>query len=177
MILGLAAMLFVAAGLYIFRSSNSVQDTFFHTSSESTSSVSSNSAHTSALENAAKDILHQPLGGGPGTAGPASLRNNHPARIAENYFLQIGQEAGVLGIVLFIAINILVGVELWKARSQMLPRILLVSLAGLTFINLVSHAWTDDTISYLWWGLAGIAISPVILKIRHKQNEQIHSQT
>jgi hypothetical protein len=174
---GLAVIVTLVAGLYIFRSSPTVQDTFFHTSSDSTSSVSSNAARTSAIENAFKDVLHQPLGRGPGTAGPASLRNNHSSRIAEDYYLQIGQEVGVLGMALFIVINILVGIELWKKRSQILPRVLLVSLAGLTFVNMVSHAWTDDTISYLWWGLAGIALSPVILKSRHKQDEQVHSQT
>ena len=171
---GLIAVLVFAAGIYIFRSSHVVQDTVFHTSSSSTSSVSSNAQRANAEENAVKNVLHQPLGGGPGTAGPASLRNNHPARIAENYFLQIGQEAGILGMVLFIAINVLVGFELWKARTGVLSHILLASLAGITLVNLVSHAWTDDTLSYLWWGLAGIALSPVILRLRHKQNEQIY---
>jgi O-antigen ligase len=111
-----------------------------------------------------------------GSAGPASFRNTDGVpKIAENYYLQLGQEVGVLGMALFIAINILVGVELWKLRTQTLSRILLASLVGITFINLVSHAWTDDTISYVWWGLAGIALSPVILKSRHKQDEQVHS--
>jgi hypothetical protein len=171
LVAGLVATLVFAAGLYVFRSSHTVQDTFFHTSSDSASSVSSNAARTSAMKNAAKDVLRQPLGRGPGTAGPASLRNNQPARIAENYFLQIGQEVGLLGMVLFIAMNILVGVELWKIRSDVLPQVLLASLVGLTLVNLVSHAWADDTISYLWWGLAGISLSPVILKTRHKNNE------
>ena len=35
------------------------------------------------------------------------------------------------------------------------------SLIGLTFINLLSHAWTDDTLAYVWWGLAGIAMAPL----------------
>lgn len=164
--IGLVATLIFTGGLYVFRSSHAVQDTFFHTSSDSTSSVSSNAVRTNAMENAAKNVLHQPLGRGPGTAGPASLRNNHPARIAEDYFLQIGQEVGILGMVLFVAINVLVGIELWKVRSQILPQILLFSLVGLTLVNLVSHVWTDDTLAYIWWGLAGIALSPVILKFK-----------
>jgi len=36
---------------------------------------------------------------------------------------------------------------------------LLASLIGLIFVNLVSHAWADDTLAYVWWGLAGIALS------------------
>jgi hypothetical protein len=35
---------------------------------------------------------------------------------------------------------------------------LLASLIGISFVNLLSHAWADDTLAYLWWGLAGIAI-------------------
>ena len=38
--------------------------------------------------------------------------------------------------------------------------ILFVSLIGISFINLLSHAWADDTLSLLWFGLAGIALAP-----------------
>lgn len=144
-----AGLLFVVgASLVALRQNYTAQNLIFHSSQKSSSSVSSNAERTSALENGALDVIHHPFGGGVGSAGPASLRNDHPARIAEDYYLQIGQEVGVLGMLLFIAINILVGFELWKLRDQMLPRILLASLVGLTFINLVSHAWADDTISY-----------------------------
>ncbi|MBI2285670.1 hypothetical protein HYU82_02515 [Candidatus Saccharibacteria bacterium] len=67
-------------------------------------------------------------------------------------------------------INILVARELWLRRSDVLPRILLISFVGLTAANLVSNAWTDDTLAYIWWGLAGICLSSnVKLKIT-KQN-------
>ncbi len=166
----LVLVIVVAGVLYVFRNSRTVQDTFFHTSDSSTSSRSSNADRLQAMKNGARDIIHQPLGAGPGTAGPASVRNDHPARIAENYFLQIGQEVGVVGMVLFIAINVLVIKQLWERRADVLARILLAALAGLTFVNLLSHAWADDTISYLWWGLAGVALTP-ILKLKHNEKE------
>jgi hypothetical protein len=50
-----------------------------------------------------------------------------------------------------------------------LARVLLASLAGIIFVNLLSHAWTDDTLAYLWWGLTGIALAP-ILSERQKAN-------
>lgn len=156
----LVTLVVAATGfVYIFRNSQLVQDTLFHTSSSSTSSRSSNADRLASMENGARDIIHQPLGRGPGTAGPASARNDHPARIAENYFLQIGQEVGVAGIILFMAINYLIAKELWARRADQLAKILLASLVGITFVNLLSHAWTDDTISYIWWGLAGVAIA------------------
>lgn len=170
MYLALALVVIFAGGLYELRNHQSVQDALLHTSSASTSSISSNAQRTSALRSGVQDIVHQPLGDGPGTAGPASTRNTgHPARIAENYYLQLGQEIGVIGLVIFLAINCLVAIELWRRRTDNLARILLASLVGISFINLLSHAWADDTLSLLWWGLAGIACAPAILIKKDKR--------
>lgn len=168
----LALAVILGGSWYIFRNSQSVQKTFLHTSKDSSSRLSSNSQRSSAIRHALSDVVHQPLGRGPGTAGPASYRNNHPARIAENYYLQIAQEVGVAGLVLFLAIDVQVALELWRIRRQPLAQVLLASLVGISFVNLLSHAWTDDTLSLLWWGLAGVALAPVILKgrARHNQN-------
>jgi O-antigen ligase len=170
-ITGLLSLLIIC-GLYLgFRSSQTIQDVFLHTSTSSSSAASSNQIRNDALRNASRDVIDQPLGRGPGTAGPASFRNNHPARIAEDYYLQIGQEVGLIGMILFIAITILVARQLWFNRQDNLARILLASLIGISFVNLVSHAWTDDTLSLLWWGLAGIALAPGILKARKKNGQ------
>jgi len=157
----------LTSGLLLTNKSDDAQRTIFHTSDESVASRSSNADRLASMEAGAKDIIHQPLGRGPGTAGPASFRNDQPARISENYFLQIGQEVGVVGIVIFVAICVLVGRELWRHRSEQLASILLASLIGITFVNLLSHAWTDDTLSYLWWGLAGICLAPRLVKDKH----------
>ena len=162
-LLAAAAVLFVFVGgtALLLRHNTRFEDTFFHTSQLSHSKQSSNQNRTSALESGIREVLHEPLGRGPGTAGPASVHNNHPARIAENYFLQIGQETGWLGLALFLAINILLAKELWKRHNDRdhLAMALFASLIGLTFINLLSHAWADDTLAYLWWGLAGIVLA------------------
>ena len=49
---------------------------------------------------------------------------------------------------------------LWSHRSDPLALSLFASLIGLTVINLLSHAWADDTLAYLWWGFAGVAMAP-----------------
>ena len=163
--------LLVISGLYIgFRSNQTVQGIFLHTSDTSSSVVSSNEVRNAALIDSARDVIHQPWGRGPGSAGPASFRNSHSARIAENYYLQIGEEVGILGLLIFVAVGLLTAKELWLRRTDVLAQILLASLVGITFVNLVSHAWADDTLSLLWWGLAGIALAPAILGPRHKQN-------
>ncbi len=129
----------------------------FHTQTHSVVPVSSNQGHEAALKQGLTDLRHDPLGGGVGTAGPASVYNNKP-RIAENYFLQIAQETGWLGLSMFVLINAGVGYLLWSRRDDSLALSLFASLIGLTFINLLSHAWADDTLAYVWWGLAGIAM-------------------
>jgi hypothetical protein len=65
-------------------------------------------------------------------------------------------------MLIFIAINVLVALELWARKNELLAQILLASLVGITFVNMLSHAWTDDTLSLLWWGLAGIALAPIL---------------
>jgi hypothetical protein len=161
-------ILIVGFGLYAARTNQTIQDTLFHTSSKS-ANVSSNARRLDAIRGGFEDIARQPGGRGPGTAGPASFRNSgHHARIAEDYYLQIGQETGIIGMFLFLAINLLVALELWVRREQLLPQILLASLVGISLVNLVSHAWTDDTLSLLWWGLAGIATSSAIITTSNK---------
>ena len=118
------------------------------------------------MRNGLGDVAGEPLGRGVGTAGPASVYNGSKVRIADNYYIQIAQEIGWLGLIVFLAINFLVLRELWLKRSENLALILLVSFVGLTAVNLVSHAWTDHTLAYIWWGLAGIALAPVILTDR-----------
>ncbi len=157
-----AGLLVVAACLTInLRNNRHFENFVFHTQTHSSVKSTSNANHLAALRSGAHDLIRDPLGSGPGTAGPASVYNQpHPSRIAENYFLQVGQETGWLGLVLFMLINAGVGYLLWLRRADPLALSLFASLIGLTFINLLSHAWADDTVAYVWWGLAGIALAP-----------------
>jgi hypothetical protein len=149
----------IAAGLAIGLHNNTrFQNFVLHTQAHSAVKSTSNAGHSSAILNGLRDLRHDPLGQGPGTAGPASVYNNHPARIAENFYIQVGQETGLLGLLLFALINIGVGYLLWLRRSDPLALSLFASLIGLTFVNMLSHAWADDTLAYIWWGLAGIAM-------------------
>ncbi len=158
LLLAFGVMLIAAMTVFAFRNNDYIQNTFFHTDETSQSAESSNAARTNAIAKGFKDVLNHPLGQGLGSAGPASARGANP-KIAENYYIQVAQETGVFGLVIFIFIFILVGKDLYKKRDQDLARLLLASLAGLVFINFVSHAWMDDTISLLWWGLAGIVVA------------------
>jgi hypothetical protein len=156
---GLIMVVAGALSVVALRNNDSVQNIAFHSSEHSLANTSSNASRANAVQQGLKDIKSDPMGRGPGTAGPASVRNYRSARIAENYFIQIVQEVGVLGFLLFIAINILVGWQLWLQRTDLLSLILLSSLLAITLISMLSHAWADDTLSLIWWGFAGIALS------------------
>ncbi len=157
-----ACLVLAGAGLTAaFHENTRFENFIFHTQRHSAVKATSDQGHLSALKTGLSDLWHQPLGHGPGTAGPASLYNTgHAPRIAENYFVQICQETGWLGFGMFLLINIGVGYLLWLRRDDPLALSLFASLIGLTFINLLSHAWADDTLAYVWWGLAGVAMAP-----------------
>ncbi|GAC1501994.1 MAG: hypothetical protein NVS1B10_06540 [Candidatus Saccharimonadales bacterium] len=170
-LIALAILVISAAGLGLgLRHNPSFENFVFHTQTHSRVATSSNQGHLAALKAGANDLIHDPLGDGPGTAGPASFYNQHKVRLAENYFIQVGQETGIIGFLLFVLINVGVGYLLWLRRSDPLALSLLASLIGITIINLLSHAWTDDTLAYVWWGLAGVAMAPLpIKKVDEKQ--------
>jgi len=162
-LIGLGVLIVAGAAAAIgLRNNLGFQDTILHTDRASTAAQSSNYGHSAAFKSAVKDITRQPLGGGVGTAGPQSFYNDRPARIAENYYLQVGQEAGILGMAVFIAIIALAGRALYVKRADPLALALLAALIGLSFVNLLSHAWEDDTLAYVFWGLAGVAYTPII---------------
>lgn len=168
---GRKVMAYIAAGLVavlavttlVWHDNPRFQNIVFHTEDNSKVARSSNDDRENALRGGIGEIAREPLGEGPGTAGPASVYNNK-IKIAENYYVQIAQETGWLGLGLFLLISAGVGYLLWLRRDHPLALSLFASLVGLTFINLLSHAWTDDTLAYIWWGLAGIAMAPGLNK-------------
>lgn len=175
MVLSLLLAGLVTVGLtWQLQNNDTLQNTLFHSDENSTSQQSSNQARSNALTTAAQEVVRQPLGQGPGSAGPASFRNEvSPPRIAENYYLQIGQEVGIVGLAVFLLILVLVARNLLQRRRYVLAQILLASLAGLTVVNVLSHAWTDDTISLLWWGFAGAVMAlPAILPKELKDEQK-----
>lgn len=167
----LSALLILGGVTYvIFRNNIGFENIFFHTNQNSAIHTTSDQGHASLLKQGLREVVHQPFGLGPGTAGPASVYNNQP-RIAENYFVQVAQEIGWAGLIIFLLINWLVGRELWRKRNDPLALSLLAALIGISFVNLLSHAWADDTLSYIWWGLAAVAITPVLSEtVKHAKN-------
>ncbi len=172
LLIGTLAVVLLGAGtVFVLRDNDHLQNVLFHTDEHSQSMASSNESRAGVMLDGVEDVAEQPYGRGPGTAGPASVHNHDGTnRISENYFIQVAQEVGVIGIGLFLAICIFVGRALWLVRKwSVLPIILLASLVGLSLVNFISHAWADDTIAYVWWGIAGLTIGASIMSATTKQ--------
>lgn len=130
----------------------------FHSRADrATLTTGSSDEHWQKTIDGIKDVAAHPLGQGVGTAGPASFYNkNQPPKVAENYFVQIGQETGVLGLAIFIAINCVVVMQLWRQRADPWAKALLASFVGITVVNFFLHGWADDPTAMTWWGIAGL---------------------
>ncbi|QQS18909.1 O-antigen ligase family protein [Candidatus Saccharibacteria bacterium] len=153
------ALLLVLGGVLLALNNQGFKNAIFHANDQSTAAQTSNEDRLSALRDGVQDVVTEPLGRGLGTAGPASmLEDATPARNSENYFLSVGQETGWLGLGLFIAICYRLARALYKRREPF-ANVLLATFVGLTFVNLLSYAWADVTLAYIWWGLAGIAMA------------------
>lgn len=137
----------------------SVRLAVFHSSpGDSSLTEGSSDKHWEATAQGIVDVVRHPWGSGPGSAGPASFYNDTGTNLSENYYVQIAQEVGLIGLGLFIAINVLV-IRSIVRRSGILAATLVASFAGISLINLLLHGWADDPLSLTWWALAGLFIS------------------
>ncbi len=143
------------SGVLVFQRNSVIQNAVFHTDTNN-NTVNSNQGHIAALEAAVDEVVEAPLGSGPGSAGPASVHlEKNPPRIAENYYAQIAQEVGVIGLALFLAMFGLLIRQLLRNAKAPWPSALLVSGLGLAAASMLLHVWADDTLGIIWWGLAG----------------------
>jgi hypothetical protein len=130
----------------------------FHSRADrATLTAGSSDQHWQKTIDGIKDVAAHPFGQGVGTAGPASFYNkNQPPKVAENYFVQIGQETGLIGLALFVTINCFVAYQLWRQRADTWAKALLASFVGITVVNFFLHGWADDPTAMTWWGIAGL---------------------
>lgn len=146
-----------------------VSNVLFHENPNGGSSISSNDGHVESLSEGYSRMVRQPLGGGVGSTGSASLEGEAPL-IIENQYLFIAHEAGWLGLALFMFIFFAVLDRAWRGRKDWLALTVFASGFGLALIGLLQPVWVDDTVSIIWWGLAAIALAGG--KNEHKTGKQ-----
>jgi len=156
----LATLVIVFAGLFYAAVNVAVlRQAVFHSSPGDPSlTEGSTDKHLDATLNGITRVVSHPLGCGVGCAGPASYYGKE-GKISENYFVQIAEEVGAIGLMFFLFVVGYVAYRLATNRKQrVLSCALLASLVGYVAIGMLLHVWSDDPLSITWWMLAGALI-------------------
>jgi hypothetical protein len=154
MIIGVVAL----SGLYVARDTYLVSNVLLHQNATTGADIDSNEAHADSLQDGVERMIRQPLGGGIGSTGSASLYGQN-GLIIENQYLFIAHETGWLGLAGFLAISYMVLRGLWRKRTDWLALSVFASGIGLALIGLLLPVWVDDTVAIIWWGLAAAALA------------------
>jgi hypothetical protein len=110
---------------------------------------------TKALE----DVIRNPLGRGLGTAPGVGKRFAVQGRVtSENFYLQVGIETGVMGILLFASALALSLVAGWHSRSVVGMGVLVAGVA-LGISGLFLHTWEDLSVSLTYWAIVAVCAS------------------
>lgn len=110
-------------------------------------------------------LIDNPLGVGIGKVGPAAQwLNSTKALVSENFYLQIGLELGIIGLIAYIyLLASLIKKTYIKVISQKKSLIkglnlgLLAGLIGIMVANLFLHSLTDATLAYSLGMIMGLA--------------------
>lgn len=133
----------------------SVRLEVFHSSpGDSSLTEGSTDAHWRSTASGIQRVIGQPLGCGPGCAGPASYYSDK-AFISENYYVQLAEEVGLIGLGIWLYIAGLVAARLYQLRRDWFVSALLASFVGISAIGFWLHVWADDPLSLTWWLIAG----------------------
>ncbi|RYX79342.1 O-antigen ligase domain-containing protein [bacterium] len=160
-------------GIVASHESDFVQNVIRHSNPDGGSAQKSDDGHIDSLEDGTNRAIRQPLGGGIGSTGSASLQGDDPL-IIENQYLFIAHESGWLGVLLFIVLSGLIYQRLWQVRRQWFAVGVGAGGIGLAAIGLLQPVWADDTVSIVWWGLAAVAITATTHRVTTKAT--IHSK-
>ncbi len=155
--LGMVGVVLIGS-LFVLRDTQFVSQVILHEDPEEGSPVNSNDGHAESLVDGITRMAQQPLGGGIGSTGSASLLSDSPV-IIENQYLFVAHEVGWVGLGLFICISVIVLMRLWRDRTNWVSLGVFASGAGLMLVGLVLPVWVDETVALVWWGLAGVALA------------------
>lgn len=117
----------------------------------------STDGHWSATWDGVERAVTAPLGGGAGVAGPASYYGDEP-RISENYYVQIAEEAGIVGLGIFVAWVLVIFRRLYDLRPDSLAIVLLCAGIGISAIGFWLHVWNDDPLSLTYFMITGLVL-------------------
>lgn len=155
----IALLVLSGAGLFAARNTTFVTSYITHANkNEQVADLDSNDYHIEFIKRGLRGIAHNPLGHGPGTAGLASIQNPAGSFLTENYYIQIGYEIGILGLLVFLALHVVVYRRLWRQKTSTIGAVLLASFWAYVLTNMLLHTWSNEAVAAQWWLLAGIVL-------------------
>ena len=145
-------------GVLLARDTPFVTNVILHENPVGGSAVSSNDGHAASLIEGFDRMVAQPLGGGIGSTGSASLLGDNPIIIENQYFF-IAHEVGWVGLAIFLAIFVVIVLRLWHGRRDWMTLAVLASGVGIAAMAVLLPIWADDTVAIVWWGLAAAVLA------------------
>lgn len=155
--LALVGIVLIGSLLFAFRNTYVYKNVVIH-SDESSAQLDPNELRVALNKDAVYRIKNNPFGEGPGTAGVVSINNPEGVKLTENYYLQIAEEVGVVGLAMFICIFALFLLRLCAVRSNFGIIIFSVGV-GIAVFSLLNHAWINEALALQWWLLSGLAVA------------------
>lgn len=142
----------------VLRDNYFISNVLMHADPEEGNDFNSNDGHVQSLKHGFERMVSEPFGRGIGSTGSASLLTDQP-QIIENQYLLVAHEVGWLGLAIFLSIFFIVMRRLWRWRRDPWALGLFASGVGLALIGILLPVWADDTVSIVWWGLAGLLLA------------------
>lgn len=172
----MAGIVIIGAAMMIAVRSDFGATVLLHTDPNEASQVNSDDKRLDSLMTGLSNVATQPFGVGVGSTGSASLLGTD-GLIIENQYLFVAHEVGWLGLVLFMILFVMVMSRLWRDRRRLWSGAIFASGVGLALVGLFLPVWTDDTVSIVWWGLAGILIAGGVQAHDGQSTEQKAART
>jgi len=153
----IVGVIITGGALFVTRHDASVGGILTHSTSAQAGPYGSNEYHLLYIKHGVERIWHNPLGHGPGTAGLASIHNPGGGMLTENYYVQIGYELGVLGLVMLIGMQVWLYIHIARCRNEW-TIVLLATFWAYVATNMLLHTWSNEAVAAQWWLVAGLVL-------------------
>lgn len=155
----LALLTFALA--YSLRNTTHFQSYVSHAGQSQPDDPNSDGYHRIFLIRGLKGIANNPLGHGPGTAGLASIQNPQGSFLTENYYVQLGYELGLLGVAMFVALQVWLyrRLQIGVHNHNEIALVLCASFWAYFLINMLLHSWENEAVAAQWWLLTGFVVA------------------
>jgi hypothetical protein len=127
-----------------------------------TAADNSSAGHLSGFSGGVSTLASHPLGQGLSTGAGAGQRFHVTnTTIPENYYLEVGDEIGLLPMIVFVALTIVLLVRLRRAGREDDDPLTTAAWAagvGLAISALFLQTWVDFGVAWTYWGIAGAVL-------------------